>query len=267
MKLFIFLYVGLIAMTVSADEWLPPEKPDVQAILNEAQDDARAGKYDLALAKHLWFHENALKHQPSMSGVRLSFALGYWHELGEHYPPALEKLKQVREETKKRVTADNAKYASFEVFHDLAALNNELDEEADTVEMFKFVEQHNPKAARRIFGVSEPALIKAKEYALCGKYLEPEQSTILILKLFNLDSNRKVDPRFAEHAVMINESRNRQFIEDAATLVALLVINDRKDEAEKAVAKLKTVESDADFHEKLASALDEAFAGDLPEQR
>jgi hypothetical protein len=165
------------------------------------------------------------------------------------------------------VTADKAKNASFEVFHDLTALNRELDEEADTVDIFKFVEQHNPKAAERIFGVSEPALIKAKEYALCGKYLEPEQSTSRILELFSLDGKMMVDPKFAEHADMINESRNKRFIENAATLVALLVINDRQEEAEKAATKFKTVESDADFHELLANALDKSLAGELPDPR
>jgi len=41
--------------------WTPPENPNPQQILSEAQSDAKAGRYEDALAKHVWFHENALK--------------------------------------------------------------------------------------------------------------------------------------------------------------------------------------------------------------
>ena len=264
MKLLIVLLFGLIAMTASANEWVPPEKPDLQAILSEVSKDRKAGRYELALGKLIWFHENALKHDRSMSAVRLSFALADWHRLGQEYPPALEKLKQVREETRKRITADDAKNVSFEDFHELTAFNRELNEWDDTVDMFKFVEKHNPEAAERIYGVSEPALLKAKEYALCNKYLGPDKSVSRALELFNLESEREVGIKYAERH---KQFQNDRFIKDAATLVALLVINDRKGEAGKAVHDFKTVEADADFHEKLASALDKALAGELPEQR
>lgn len=264
MKLVAFLIVGLFAMTAFAEEWTPPEKPDVQAILNEAQDDARNGKYELALAKHVWFHENALKFEPAMTGVRLSFALGYWHELGKKYPPALEKLNEIRTKTRAKITADDGKKISFEDAHDIASLNRELGEESDTVELFKFVDERNPKAAGLMYGIAEPALINAKEYALCGKYLRPDVSVRRDLEMFKLDRRFKANP---EHAEMMKEYRNKRFIEDASTLVALLVINDRKDEAESAAEKYKTVEADADFHDKLAKALDQALEGKLPEVR
>lgn len=264
MRVNAILVLTVLVMNASANEWTPPENPDLQEILNEAQADARRGKYELALAKHVWFHENALKYSPAMTGVRLSFALGYWHELGKVYPPALEKLKEIREETKKRIMADDGKHVSFEDFHDLASLNRELGEESETVKVFKFVDEKNPKAAERVFGISEPALIKAKEYVLCGKYLWPEVSVSRALDIFKLDTELKVEPQFAE---VMKKSRDRRFIENGATLVALLVINDRKAEAEQTAAKLKTVEADADFHEKLAAALDKALAGELPAAR
>ena len=128
--------------------------------------------------------------------------------------------------------------------------------------MFKLVDEKNPEEAGVVFDVSEPALIKAKEYKLCGKYLRPERSVDNSLELFKLESELKVDPRFAERE---KDSRNRRFIDDAATVVALLVINDRKEEAEKAIVRLKTVEADADFHKKLATALNEALKGKLPQ--
>jgi hypothetical protein len=42
-----------------SDEWTVPTDPDPQTILREAAENTRAGQYELALAKHIWFHENA----------------------------------------------------------------------------------------------------------------------------------------------------------------------------------------------------------------
>ena len=44
--------------------WLPPDDPDLSEILGEAVDDTREKRYEVALAKFVWFHENALNHEP-----------------------------------------------------------------------------------------------------------------------------------------------------------------------------------------------------------
>ena len=80
-----------LTTTSAVGDWTPPSNPNPDKILREAQDDARAGRYPDALAKHVWFHENALTYAPAMYGVRLSFALSYWVNLGNLYPPARTK--------------------------------------------------------------------------------------------------------------------------------------------------------------------------------
>lgn len=262
MKLAAYLFAGLFAMTTFADEWVPPEKPDVKAILNEARDDARSGNYKNALAKHVWFHENANELEPSMSGVRVSFALADWHELGKKYPPAMEKLKSVRIATRDRFLASiKDDKSSWLDFSDLKALNRKLQNDSDTVEVFKYVSEHNPKVAERIYGLAEDSLIGAKEYELCSKYIQPEKKVTRDLEIYKLERSHEVDPKYADR---MKEYRDRRFIKDASTLVALLVINDRKEEAESAAVKYKTVEADADFHKKLTEALDNALKGELP---
>lgn len=42
-----------IPVTAFAEEWTPPENPDPQTILSEAQTDARAKRYEVALAKQI----------------------------------------------------------------------------------------------------------------------------------------------------------------------------------------------------------------------
>lgn len=245
-------------MSASAGEWTPPEDPDVDAIRDESEADAKAGRYELALAKHVWWHENVNKYQPSMSAVRLSFGLGEWHRLADVYPPALAKLKEVRDHVGDRIKSNVEKNVSFEDFQEFAAINRELEENEKTVAMFKFVDQENPGGARTAFHVSQPALIEAKEYVLCGKYLEPEKYSDILLKRFGVENQIKTNPMYDD---MMRASLDRSFINDAATLVALLAINDRKSEAEAAIAKFKTVVSDAKFHKDLAAALDNACAG------
>src|SRR5262245_14212562 len=83
--------------------WKPPANPDPSKILAEAQADARAGRNADALAKHLWFHNNALKIQSTLYGVRLSFALGSWMDLAMQYPPAMQALTRTRDQAGARL--------------------------------------------------------------------------------------------------------------------------------------------------------------------
>lgn len=71
---------------------------DLLKYLRDTQDLARAGEYEEAAERYLWFHNHVLEHEPAMNGVRLSSALMSWKELGDVYPPALASIKKVRNE-------------------------------------------------------------------------------------------------------------------------------------------------------------------------
>lgn len=263
-----FLVVGTLSAifarstaTVAAD-WTPPKNPDPQSILNEANADALAGRYEQALAKRVWFHEHAIEYRPSMSGVRLSFALSDWRKLGDTYPPALTKLREVRDETLKRVTDDDAKQVKFKDFQDLASLNRTLDEEAITVKAFQRLDAADAKIATRVFLVSQPALIKAKEYELCAKYIDSDESVKRIMEAYKRNQEFAKNPRYGQ---LHKDYMVKKFFNEAATLVALLVIDHRREEAEDAAHALKEAEGDATFHATLAADLDKALKGVVPD--
>ena len=65
--------------------------------LNEAKSAAKAGDFVEALELHKWYHQNALRLDRSQVGVRSSFALAQWIQLGEKYPQALEELRVQRD--------------------------------------------------------------------------------------------------------------------------------------------------------------------------
>src|SRR5688572_26854027 len=71
--------------------------------LERARRFAERGKYEEALREHIDFHDNILKTHPAMYGVRLSFALSAWIDLGQEYPKALTALKDIRDQKTDRL--------------------------------------------------------------------------------------------------------------------------------------------------------------------
>lgn len=157
----IIVFIALIAGKIQAD--------DMQKYLQETVQIAKEGKYEEALERHVWFHNNALAHQPSMTGVRLSFALMYWVELGRKYPPALEKLKEIRNQ-KEKTLADGE--GSFELFHDVSGINKALKEDERTIDLFKKVESTNPEQIDRLWIVAKDLAFAQKEYDLINRHIK-----------------------------------------------------------------------------------------------
>lgn len=249
---------ALPAASVFGD-WTPPANPNPDKILTQAQDDTRAGRYADALAKHVWFHENALKYAPGMSGVRLSFALLYWHQLAAMYPPALTSLKSVRD-----VAGASARAGDdpFHAFNDFAAINRELNEQGRTRDLFVWLDANNPQAARKVFVLAEPALIQGKEYRLCGKYLDPDRSFRRAVELYRMAVEIDVpqDPEDPDYKVEMQRFARDSFANSVGNLVALLVLNDRREDADRIAAEAQKVSDDP----KLQDMLSNALKGELP---
>ena len=241
-----FITIGPFAF---AGDWTPPENPDPQTILREAKADAQAKKYDVALAKHVWFHDNALTLNPGMTGVRLSFALAAWERLGREYPPAMVKLESIRDTLEEK--AKNGEDLGNGI-HDLAAINRTLGEDSRTTEAFRSLDSLNPKAATRAFHFVKPALIKDKAYKLFVKYVDPKRDFLQMKHLYELNQRMAEDPKFGSS---LSEHGSKTFRNDCATLVAILVVNDRKAEADEIATLAKKELDDAQFQIELEAAL------------
>ena len=237
------------------ERWTAPDNPNPQAILHEAQQDASANKYENALAKQVWFHENALDIAPALYGVRLSYALDSWVELGKAFPPALEKLESIRDEDITRIRQGKA---SRDLFHDFESINDHLGEEVKTKEIFIWLDENNPSFAKLVFDLAEPSLVNAKEYYLCGKYLDPDASFKLMLNSYRTNKELSKQPRFGERLLNFGQ---KSFSNGVATLVALLTVNGRNDEADRIAASALDEWNDPQFK----ALLDEAKNGEVPE--
>ncbi|WP_010583194.1 hypothetical protein [Schlesneria paludicola] len=244
------LFIMFAVNAALADKWEPPENPDPQSILTEAQADVRDKRYEIALDKFVWFHEHALEFQPAMTGVRLSFALGYWYDLGQKYPPALDKLEDARDVAARKVADGTNLVASF---HDFASINRTLDEETLTQELFEVLDSQNAKAAKKVFGLAQPALVRAKAYALCAKYLEPESDFKRMKLIYNQGKKLADNPLIGKRHL---DFANRKFTNEVTTLVALLAANERKPEAEEIAKQAREEWDDDTFHKDIESALE-----------
>ncbi len=166
MRFFLCLFAFIVATSVQADDWQPPDNPDPIEIKQSIRDDVAKGRYETALAKHVWFHDHSLQLQPSLAGVRLSFALSDWLKLGEVYPPALDKMKAIREDLEKKMRDEDRVRVRFQDFHDFVSLNQTLRQEERTAELFQWLAENDREDADRLFGVAQPSLIKQKKYDL-----------------------------------------------------------------------------------------------------
>lgn len=253
MRFIIFILV-ISFHSIALAEWSPPSNPDPQEILNEAQEDADQGNYENALLKHLWFHNHALKHERSLYGVRLSFALGDWHKLGEKYPPALNALKKERDLAQKHIR-DGQNY--YEYFHDYESINGELGEQYKTTQLFRWLDMNHPERAQKVYRVAQSTLIRAKEYNLCGKYIDPENSYNRYLQQFRSGLQFAKNSPYRERA---GNFAYASFSNDVSILVALLVISNRVSEAND-ISKKALNEWDDD---KFSSMLNSSLKGNVP---
>jgi tetratricopeptide (TPR) repeat protein len=142
-------------------------KDRARAALDAAKKLTSQGQYKAALKKHVWFHYHALEVRRSYYGVRLSFALSYWMDLVQKYPPALTALRRIRDKKTKRLLEGKTDRA---LFHDVESINAHLKEPAATVELFKKIDKINAQFASAIYYLADETIIAAGEYGLAIKH-------------------------------------------------------------------------------------------------
>ena len=152
---------------------------DMQEYLRDIRELVKSGKYSEALERHLWFHNHALEYDESMTGVRLSFALSDWLELGEKYPPARIALVDIRDQkTEELMSGDENR----DFFSDVTSLNRVLEQSEKTVSLFEKIDASNPDAAKKYWVFAEDSVIEAERYDLVRKYIEDPVTEFAKLK-------------------------------------------------------------------------------------
>jgi len=219
--------------------------------LREAMADVVAGRHQAALARLLWFHQNAIRLQPSLSGVRRSYALHAWKNLADRYPPAMKALRKSRDIARDDVRTHKGR-AAGDHYADFAAINHYLDEEPRTIEFFKWLHKHRPKIARDVYHRTEEVLARANEFKLCGAYIDGEEQFTRIRHHFRVSMRLARKPGIG--GAGYQRYARKSFSEKTTRLVALLALNGRTVEAKQVVVRAKRVWFDARFTRQLALA-------------
>lgn len=227
------------------------ENQDVRKVFEEARQYAASGEYDKALEKHLWIHHHSLEVEPAFAGVRLSYALHHWVALGRVYPPALEALIEIRNDSERRMRTDDG---TRDVFIDVQAINRVLSEGSRTYELFKWLHSERAQLSPQVYDIARNDVINAGDYSLCARYLDPKSKLVEMRSLRALYA-----PGSENHDIMAFDYFTRKFVQDALTLIALLVLNKRSGPAEWT---RKQVLLDHDTPE-FRSQLDRAMKGEL----
>lgn len=215
----------------------PAERAAGKKQVDQALDDARTfrekGEFAKALERHEWYHANALRFAPAQYGVRLSFALGDWIELGKQYPPAIASLKRIRDEGTK--TLEDGK-GDAHLFHDVETINDRLSESDATIVLFKKLDAEHPALAADCFRMISRTLIEKNEMELFAKYIgDPKAYLTEQIETFTLTAGHiRKGPR-GEAAVIPFKNR---LIELTLTLAKLAT--DKGDPALAAELKAMT---------------------------
>lgn len=175
-------------------------------------------RHEHALRDFIWFHKNALKHDRAYYGVRLSFALGYWMELGKVYSPALKALQSFKRQGESALIRGKG---NRDLFHDVESINKELGRINDTYKLFLTMKKDRPELAKLCADLAIEAIVDAKDYKLASEHLpHPETYLLWLSDRLNGDLERKGVSRSI--ATRRREAHVRNYCYDVQTAIKIL---------------------------------------------
>ena len=188
-------------------------------ILTEARKNAAAGNYEKAVDLYEYFFNHALdENDGSYYGVRLSYCLAEWAEIGTSFPPATVRLNELKNQSLGSFLSES----SPERFHEYMAICRYISDRSEPVE--KFVEIFNADKAKAdlIVRFIWDDLVDSKLWNICKCYVEkPEENYASIIR--KLDAMRETYEKdkefFGDRFVT---SMNKSFIKSVTNLLNIL---------------------------------------------
>ena len=153
------------------------EKSKMTAIerLNNARSQAKSGQFAHALAELVWFHNYALQETPALSGVRLSYALQDWINLGTVYPLALTALKEIRDQKTARLLLGEL---ARDAFRDVVAINEYLNTTSETYTLYVELMTRQADLAAACARSALPSIVDARDYRLAANLMPAAEPAI-----------------------------------------------------------------------------------------
>jgi hypothetical protein len=181
-------------------------------VLREARQLVKSEQYAAALEKYIWFHDHALDFDRALAGVRLSYAILEWVDLGEVYPPARDALERVRDANTASLTQ-----GTYEVmlFHDVTSINRAFGQVERTRDLFKIIADADRVFAEKVFRIALESLVRSKEFVLARSFMPDPQKEIeqfaMPFKIFQ-QSTRKDSPEMLQDTLVRIYAKNVNLI-------------------------------------------------------
>ncbi len=198
------------------------QKLDPTLVLKEANQAIKNLEFDKSNEKFKWYWTNSAKIKPSLIGVKLTFALRDWMSLAAKYPPALSEIKKLQSDLL-LVMSNN--YPQLLEFAEFSALSGALGFDEDVCRIFESLVNKNEIGARPYFRIASKHLILCKRYKICNPFI-------------GVDAFRRIKANFSNSKIIDegtnspqNEIKLYNYLSEVATMVALLIHNDRKNES------------------------------------
>jgi hypothetical protein len=223
---------GLMLVIVSHATWAwtPPAHPDPSAILNEADADAHAGRMADAASKYLWFHREAVGREPSLSGVRVSFALHAWADLAKRDAATMSDFRAERDSTWQSLR--DIPTGRRERARDLFAMNRVIADHASSVEVYEWLDRERPELAIQLLPEALPALVATGSVDLAARRLDPPEALKAATRSLKLMREHRPPLRTTEEAESFDTVSERRFAQEAGRIVWVLVQSHREAEAQ-----------------------------------
>ena len=201
---------------------------DPGEVLNKARLAFHLREYPEALEHYEYFFDHALDEDPSsFYGVRLSYCLSEWFDLGTNYPPALERLRQKRDSALNSLTLTR----NPERFHDYVAICQALNQDSSPVQSFLHFHLEDPTLAREIVRFIWDKLVETCHWQVCSTYL-PAPNEQYRLALAKFDQSMEIckgNPSFGGEEFQVQIEG--WYIKDVANLLLVLLHSNRQPEA------------------------------------
>jgi hypothetical protein len=233
------LFVGsvLVILIFSSHDllfgWHPPKNSDLAQIPAQAEADTDAKRYSDALAKYTWLFKNQSIESTNTRAAHPAPWLYDWAALGSAYPPALAKLRSLRDRAERKTHSDKDLELRLD-FETFAILNEALHEDSKTSELFRWFDANEPTNAKVLYPSAQVFLIRLKNYQLCGKYIDMSKTFDAILKHYTSVTYPEYGDTKEDLAIkaQIKPLTEQMYKHDSATLVALLTQLNRLGEAD-----------------------------------
>lgn len=240
-----------LMMFIGALQPATGQAEDMSAYLNETRRMVRDGNHEEALKRFVWFHKNALKHDSSMTGVRLSFALSDWKQLGDIYAPAREAMVALRDSNFRDMLKGTG---DPRLFGDIVALNRELEEPGKSIELFKLIHERHPRTAKSCWLFIRDEVLEGGHYGLASQYIpNPYVAFQEQVKLYRRTTRIAAGKPWEDQIVKL---KNRQLASRAVSLIKLSLSSGDEESASRIQKEALEIVDDPAIREALNKGSD-----------